>query len=204
MPKTDDVLPARPTRGRMAGKALVINIFGGPGSGKTTLAARLFSEFKERGVEAAQPEEHAKLAIWSGQPWLLDEQVVLLGRTWETLHALSDKVDVIIVDSPILLCSVYARDREPSAFHSYVAHLHTRTDRLNLLLDRDPDLGYSTNGRRENAHEALVVDQRIMQGLDAIGEHFVETGRGAGDIERIVAAARGWLRAREGPVLDLE
>jgi len=91
-----------------AGDALVINLFGGPGSGKSTLASRIFYELKRAHIEAACPEEHAKLALWSGQPWLLDEQVVILGRTWETIHALRDKVEVVVVDSPILLCSAYA------------------------------------------------------------------------------------------------
>lgn len=203
MPEPTDILPARPGRGRPSDGALVINIFGGPGSGKTTLAARLFYALKTAGVEASQPEEHAKLAIWANQPWLLDEQVVLLGRTWETIHALSDKVDVIIVDSPILLCSVYARDREPAAFHSYVAHLHRRTDRLNLLLERDTRMGYSTNGRRETAHEALVVDQRIMDALDTHGERFIETGRSDTDVEALVDLVVAWKARRDGPRLAL-
>lgn len=168
------------------GDALVVNIFGGPGSGKSTLASHLFFALKQRGVEAASPEEHAKLAIWSDQPWLLDQQAILLGRTWETVHALRNKVDVIIVDSPILLCSVYAHDKEPICFHQLVADIHRRTDRVNLLMSRDPDLEYSTNGRRESAREAQIVDERIITTLDAHSEPFMQIARDSAAIEDIV------------------
>jgi len=182
------------TRGA-AGDAVVVNIFGGPGSGKSTLASRLFSEIKRRDIEAASPEEHAKLAIWSGQPWLLDEQTVLLGRTWETLHALHDKVQVVIVDSPIMLCSVYAHDREPVCFHQLVADIHGRTPRTNLLLSRDPSIEYSMNGRRETAREARIVDERITTTLDAHNEPFNEIGRSDANVEVIADAITAHLNA---------
>ncbi len=184
------ILPGTRKTGR---SALVINIFGGPGSGKSTLAADLFSELKKHHVEAACPEEHAKLAIWSGQPWLLDQQTILLGRTWETLHALQDKVDVIIVDSPILLCSVYAREHEPVCFHQLTADLHRRTDRVNLLLERDPTLSYSTNGRRENEREAMIVDEQILTTLDIHNEPYCEISRTRKDIEHIATSVVEYL-----------
>lgn len=173
--------------------ALVINIFGGPGSGKSTLAAELFFELKKHHVETACPEEHAKLAIWSGQPWLLDEQAVLLGRTWETIHALQDKVSVIIVDSPILLCSVYARNREPVCFHQMTADLHRRTNRINLLLERDPQTEYSTNGRREDENQARIVDEQILTTLDIHNEPFTQIARDKSGADLIVQAVQEHL-----------
>lgn len=152
------------------GGALVVNLFGGPGSGKSTVAARLFSELKRRGVEAACPEEHAKLAIWSGRPWLLDQQVIMIGKIWETLTNLRDKVSVIIVDSPVLLCSVYADGREPRPFHDLVLDLHRRTPRLNLVVARPSDEAYDPSNRREDAPQAIALDARILTLLEAAGE----------------------------------
>lgn len=169
-----------------AGDALVINLFGGPGSGKSTLASRIFYELKRTHIEAACPEEHAKLALWSGQPWLLDEQVVILGRTWETIHALRDKVEVVIVDSPILLCSAYAGDNEPDCFHQLVQDMHCRTDRVNIMIDRDPALAYSTNGRRETEEQARQADLRIEQTLSRCGEPYTRLPSSA-DIGRAIA-----------------
>lgn len=152
------------------GGALVVNLFGGPGSGKTTMAARIFSELKKRGVEAACPEEHAKLLIWSGRPWLLDHQIIVVGKIYETLLNLRDKVDVIIVDSPILLGSVYGGDRESPAFHTLVRELHARQDRVNLFVRRPADRPYDPANRREAEDAARAIDLKVNALLTEIGE----------------------------------
>lgn len=159
------------------GGALVVNIFGGPGCGKSTVASKIFSELKRRGVEAACPEEHAKLAIWSGRPWLLDEQVIMVGKTWETLTNLRERVSVIIVDSPILLCSVYAGDREPEPFHDLVLDLHRRSPRVNLMVVRPAGEDYDPANRREDAQQARAIDGRIRGLLEAAGEAPLEVNR---------------------------
>lgn len=152
--------------------ALVVNLFGGPGAGKTTFAARLFAELKMRSVEAACPEEHAKIALWQGREYLLDNQMILLGRGWDTVVSLSDKVEVIILDSPILFMSHYAGPSEPQCFHDTVADYHRRTDRLNLVVQRDTTLPYSTSGRRETAEQASLVDAQLKQVLTVNHEPY--------------------------------
>lgn len=159
---------------------VMINLFGGPGIGKTTTAARVFVQLKMLGIETANPEEHAKLAIWKGRPDLLDQQLVILGQSWETLHALADKVDAVVMDSPLLLCSVYAGDREGPHFHDTVADFHRRLPRLNFMLTRAKDRAYSTTGRREDADTARALDTRIRAALAQRGEAFTELPSGEG------------------------
>jgi adenylate kinase family enzyme len=159
---------------------IMVNLFGGPGIGKTTTAARIFVQLKMLGVETANPEEHAKLAIWKGRPDLLDQQLVILGQSWETLHALSDKVEAVVMDSPLLLCSVYAGNREQPHFHSTVVDFHRRMPRLNLLLTRAASRAYTTTGRREDADTARSIDTRIRTALDYHNEPYSELPSGEG------------------------
>lgn len=173
--------------------ALVVNLFGGPGSGKTTMAARIFAELKQRGVEAACPEEHAKLLIWSGRSWLLDHQVVVVGKIYETLLNLRDKVDVIVVDSPILLGSVYGGNREGAAFHELVRDLHREQDRVNLFVRRPADRPYDPANRREAEDAALDIDFKVNALLERIGEpaDVISSDDDAGVLaERIIALIR--------------
>lgn len=186
--------------------ALMINLFGGPCIGKTTMAANLFLKLKALGIEAANPEEHAKLAILRGQPHLLDEQLIILGQTWETLHTLSDKVDAVVVDSPLLLCSVYAQGREASHFHQTVIDFHQRLPRINLLLTRNTSLAYSQSGRREDSNGAVLMDGLIRDALHAAGEAYIEMppvgGQGQEALERVAQAVAGWLdQSGRGPFL---
>lgn len=179
--------------------ALMINLFGGPCIGKTGMAANIFLALKTMGIEAANPEEHAKIAVLHRQQHLLDEQLILLGRTWDTLHALADQVDVVVVDSPLLLCSVYAGDKEAPHFHATVRDFHSRFSRINCLLTRNATLSYSTTGRRETLTQSLLMDQKIEQALRDTGEDFIKTppvGESTQAVaQRIAQAAAQWLDA---------
>lgn len=177
--------------------ALVVNLFGGPGSGKTTLAARLFAELKCLGLEAACPEEHAKLMIWSGRPWMLDHQIVIMGKIQETLLNLRDKVDVIVLDSPILLASVYGGDRESAAFHQLVREIHGQPDRVNLFVNRS-DAPYDPANRREDEGAARRVDKRIREVLAEAGEVADETFTPA-PVEEIAHMILSLTKDRSGP-----
>lgn len=176
--------------------ALIVNLFGGPGVGKSTTAAEIFCLLKRAGVEAVAPEEHAKLAIWSGQPHLLDNQIVLLGRTWETLTALARQVDVIILDSPILLCSIYALRRESENFHNLCDELHRRHRRINILLQRNNRAEYTRNGRRESLDEARDVDAMIRARLERMGEETLKID--ADDTQAIAAIAKSIIDGVKG------
>lgn len=181
--------------------ALAINLFGGPSIGKTVMAARIFLHLKILGVEAANPEEHAKISIWQGQPHLLDQQLILLGQTWQTLHTLADKVDAVVVDSPLLLCSVYAEGREQPHFHDTVRDFHRRLPRMNLLLSRNPELAYSQSGRREDFEGARSLDSRITHALVQAGESYAilpPVGSGHDDDAAKAVAQRvvDWLESQ--------
>jgi nicotinamide riboside kinase len=176
--------------------ALVINLFGGPGIGKTTLAARLFVALKIKNIEAACPEEYAKIALWQGRDNLLDHQLILIGRTWDTVSTLSKKVDVIILDSPILLCSHYAAQIEPDYFHKTVLDFHQRHDRLNLLLTRNKSTNYSTSGRRETSQQAINIDAQIQDLLDKSGEGYFNINPTEGILDDIVNQITSYIRDR--------
>jgi nicotinamide riboside kinase len=166
--------------------ALIINLFGGPGIGKTTLAAQVFAGLKTLDVEAACPTEHAKLALWQGREELLDNQLILLGRTWDTVSTLSKKVQVIILDSPILLISHYGADREPQCFHEAVGHYHQRHDRINVLLTRNDDLQYVPTGRRETPDRAKVIDREISSMLERYSEPYARAMVGSSCAQTLV------------------
>ena len=44
--------------------ALVINLFGGPGCGKSTIAALLFGKLKQNGINCEMALEYAKDKVW--------------------------------------------------------------------------------------------------------------------------------------------
>lgn len=45
-------------------KTLVVNLFGGPGTGKSTLSANIFARLKMDGVDVEMAPEYVKEVVW--------------------------------------------------------------------------------------------------------------------------------------------
>lgn len=86
---------------------LLINLYGGPGPGKSTFAAALLSELKQRGVNAELVREYAKGWAWEGRKISPLDQFYVFGKQLRAEACLLGKVEVIVTDSPILLGCVY-------------------------------------------------------------------------------------------------
>ena len=81
-------------------KAKVINLFGGSGIGKSTLAAKLFSTLKEKGLECELVTEFAKDLVWEERKQALSCQPYVFGEQLRRQCIVGDKVDYIITHSP--------------------------------------------------------------------------------------------------------
>ena len=88
-------------------KTKIIQLFGGPCSGKSTLAAGLFYELKKAGYEAELVTEHAKEWAWEGRAIGKYDQVALISEQIKRQARLHGKVEYIVTDSPIRLCPIY-------------------------------------------------------------------------------------------------
>lgn len=95
---------------------ILINLCGGPGAGKTTLAYYLTYRLKKAGVRAefvgeAAREYHIYNSV-PGQvaPPLLDNQVLLAGQTYErTLRLRRHGIEVAVSDSPLVQGIMYCK-----------------------------------------------------------------------------------------------
>jgi hypothetical protein len=81
----------------------IVNLYGGPGTGKSTTAALLFAELKMAGVNAELVQEVAKQWAWQGRPITWENQVELFREQAWRMEILLGKVDVLVTDSPLLL-----------------------------------------------------------------------------------------------------
>ena len=146
---------------------VVINILGGPGVGKTTLAAELFSLLKKKGLEAENVSEFAKELVWAERADAFKDRLYMHAEQNHRLLMMDGKVDYIITDSPLILTSVYnsfyLRNTYSAEYNAMIDLVVKETsslyDNVYFLLKRNSD--YVNNGRRESEQEATAIDAHI-------------------------------------------
>lgn len=150
----------------------VINLFGGSGVGKSTIAALLFARMKMRGLHVELVREYVKLWAWGGRKVRQEDQIYLLGKQSAYESMLYGKVDYIVTDSPVLLAGMYAEWHNGAdgkyvtrAANSFIEQSRRNSGvRIrNYLLERNGP--FDPRGRWETAEEAERFDQFLEEGL---------------------------------------
>lgn len=139
-------------------KPLVINILGGPGSGKSSMTASVFSCLKWHDVNCEMALEYAKEVVWSKTENLLKNQLFVFGQQHNKIYHLLDKVDVIITDSPLLLSIIYDSKRNLNLKSLVLDEFH-KYNNMNYLLTRKKK--YNPSGRLQTETEAKEIDDKI-------------------------------------------
>lgn len=145
-------------------KPLVINLFGGPGSGKSTSAALLFGHLKQHGYNVELVTEYAKELVWEERNKTLANQIYLLGKQTNRIEMLRGKVDAIITDSPLLLCSIYRGEHYPQAFDDLVKWQYDQHDNKNFFLNRVKQ--FNPKGRVHTLEQSIEIDTTVKSLLD--------------------------------------
>ena len=150
--------------------SLVLNLFGGPGVGKTSIMAEVFAKLKWADVNCEMAPEFAKEKVWEGSLEILGNQVYVFGKQHHTIMRLLGKVDVIVTDSPLLLSIIYGRT-EGEAFRNLVIEKNEQLNRMNFFLMRQKQ--YNPSGRLQTEDQARMKDIEIKDMLNKIGESYL-------------------------------
>jgi hypothetical protein len=140
-------------------KTKIINLFAGPGAGKSTLAAGLFYHLKMRGFNVELALEYAKDLTWEERFNTLQVQPYVFGKQYHRLIRLIGKVDAIITDSPLLLGLVYG-ENQPQEFKDSVKRLFLDMENVNFIVRRQKV--YNPAGRNQNEVGAKLIDDTIV------------------------------------------
>ena len=142
--------------------ALIVNFFGGPCAGKSTLALGVASKLKQAGVNAEYIHEFAKELTWDSRFDAMKNQTWILGSQYEMLRRCVDQVDVIITDTSLLNSALYGQDLP---FADKIADLaiamFNSMNNITFLVNREK--AYNTVGRSQTEEEAWAIDQGIRE-----------------------------------------
>lgn len=173
-------------------QTLVVNLFAGPGAGKSTTAAGVFFELKSRGVNCELAAEYAKDLCWEERHRTFTDQIYIFGKQYHRIHRLLGQVQVIITDSPILLTPVYDGEKRKS-LETLVVEEHWKMWTYNAFLKRRK--AFNPKGRNHSLDESQALDCLIA---DMLHKHqipyetFEGTPEGKDAIVRKVLSLLEW------------
>ena len=146
-----------------------VNLFGGPGTGKSTTASGVFHTLKSMGYKVEYIQEYAKDLTFGEDNVKLSDQVHVLGEQHHRLHRLVGKVDIVIHDSPFVMGMSYVNKDLPycNSFCDFTVELFNSYDNLNIFLARNTEEhGYQGYGRNQTLEEAIGKDYEIIDLLE--------------------------------------
>lgn len=183
---------------------IIVNLFGGPGSGKTTLAYYLAYRFKQAGFRAELVGEAAREIIYDRNnpntsgiaAQLVDNQLLITGLQAERIKRLARHgIEVAIADSPLRMGLLYVRERDMQiALQSAIAAVDLEfPHQRNVLVPRTPG-HYDKESRAQSEQEAMILDEKIRMLIGhQIGDYQTMWGHEALLFDYLLQEAkRGW------------
>jgi hypothetical protein len=176
---------------------LVVNLFAGPGAGKSTTAAGVFFELKTRGVNCEIAAEFAKDLTWEERHRTFTDQIYIFGKQYHRIQRLMGQVSVIITDSPLLLTPVYDSEKRPT-LEKLAVEEHNKMWTYNAFLKRKKP--FNPKGRIHGEEHAKEVDYAVADMLlkhDILFETFDGTTEGKDAIVKKILMLLEWKEKGE-------
>ena len=157
----------------------VINLFGPPGIGKSSLKSGLFWHMKSRHESVEEVQEYAKYLTITERTWQLrEEQLYLFAKQHHSMFVLRGKYEFCITDSPLLLTAYYApKDVTPPAFYDCVYQYNKTFKNINFFVHRDlsdPEQYFEEQGRWHKREDSIRIEKEQRLFLDSLGVEYID------------------------------
>lgn len=137
-------------------KLKVINMFGAPGSGKSTSAAGLFNLMKTKGHSVELVSEYAKDLTYAKDWKGLDNQLMILAQQDLRLRRLEGQVEWVITDSPLPTGLAYMGDSWKPFLEVTTWQVYDHYVNYHVLLTKGK-FPYDPSGRNQDEAAAMVL-----------------------------------------------
>lgn len=141
---------------------VIVNLFGGPGAGKSTTRASTFMELKHAGLTVEEIIEWVKYKVYEKNAYVFTDQIYIFAKQLKWIKQTVGQVDIIVTDSPVLLSAIYDKEQDP-IFRALVLSEFNKLNNINFLIERVKP--YNPVGRNQTEDEAKLVDTKVFDFL---------------------------------------
>ena len=153
-------------------ETLVINLIGGPCSGKSTIAAELFARLKKMGVHCEWVSEYIKDRIYEENQTMPKNQIAIFGMEHYNISNKLGKVDVIVHDGSFINNIIY-KTEENKYFDDLIISEYKRFWNLDFFIKRG-NIEFETYGRIHNLKQSKELDKTIKETYDSYELSYIE------------------------------
>ena len=151
---------------------LVINLIGGPCSGKSTVAAELFARLKKMGVHCELVSEYIKDRIYEENKTMPNNQIAIFGMEHYNISTKIGKVDVIVHDGSFLNNIIY-KVGENKEFDDLIISEYKKFTNLDFFIKRG-NIEFEDYGRIHNLKQSKELDKIIKETYERYGLTYIE------------------------------
>lgn len=144
-------------------KTIVINCISGPCSGKSTCCAGIFTKLKKLGVNCELALEYAKDCVWNESYATMNDQVYVFGQQYHRIWRLQNKVNVVIVDSPLPLSIIYNKI-DNKYFEDFIIECYKSFNNRMYFIERNEV--FMESGRVHSLEQSIAIDNQIKELLN--------------------------------------
>lgn len=155
----------------------VINLFGAPGSGKSTTMLGLTYKMKMMGLSAENtPEFYKELILEEGDKAKFGGQLHILNNQNIRLARLEGKNDFTISDCPLPLIGYYTADDYIQGFHDFTTTLFNKYDNVNYFILRNHEYENEKRVHDEDESDKIAVELPLYLRRQGVDLRYIESG----------------------------
>lgn len=150
----------------------IINIIGGPGVGKTTIAAGIFESLKKKHLFIEYVQEYAKKLVLLQDFESLNNQYMVSLKQYKLFKIMVGHIDYIITDGPLIHGLYYNRNNPDNTSNvekteAKILELVGRFNNINIVIERSRSgFEFETVGRMQTLEESKQIDKEMIKILD--------------------------------------
>ena len=153
-------------------RTLVINIIGGPCSGKSTVAAELFARLKKMGVHTELAPEYIKDRIYEENLTIPLNQIAVFAMEHYGINTKIGKVDCIVHDGSFINNEIYNNEDNPE-FNAFILAEYKKFNNLDFFIKRG-NIEFEDYGRIHNQKQSKELDKIIKETYNKYGLKYIE------------------------------